>query len=408
MIIVFLLISILLVVLQSFREKNVGNMLSFLIVPYILLIFINNFIIYRFGFYKISDEVLLMLMGAFVAFFIGMCPFSVNSGLVIQEQDNEVRFQSYNIDKMVGFLYFVSVLAGIKLIYLIFNGDVTSGEIGNGIVGHLLLCCYAIVPIVFLYWTYNPKKLGYLISVCLIILMNFATFIKYNVISLIVCIFIFTLIYKKTVLKKACLLLVGIVVIIFVANYAIGFLLTNVLNDVSGDFYFNHLWTYCSGSLIYDNYIFTTGLNVDMSIFEKLACFIFALPNMFLYAFFGETFFPYPVMPFGSIGNEYGQISNVTDAIGYMFPSKGGALEIIGFLLFFMLIGVLFSIIYYKCRGRKSLFSPFMANFLTFFVFLSFFGTFYINSGPWEILIWSIVFPRFFKNRIFKNNKIMR
>ena len=397
MIFVFLFVSGVLVILQAYREKNIGNMLSFLIVPYIILVFINNFVMYRYSYYKISDDVLLMLTGAFVCFFIGMCLFSTNSAYVICESDNNNRLQFYNIEKMVKYLYIVGTFATIKLIVLLIKGNITSGEMGSGIVGHLLLSCYAVVPIVFLYWTYNKKKLNCLISVCLIAAMNFSTFVKYNFISLVVCLFIFILIYKKSALKKSCLLLIAIVVFAFFSNYIIGFILEGVLSNVSSDFYFNHLWNYCSGSLIYDNYIFSTGLNVGMGIFEKLACFIFALPNMFFNVIIGKTFFSYPAMPSQYIGNQYGQRSNVTDAIGYMFPSKGGVLEIIGFLLFFVVIGMLFSIIYYKCKSRKNKFSPFLCNFLTFFCFLSFFGTFYINSGPWEILVWSIIVPYFFR-----------
>ena len=386
------------VIFQARREKNIGNMLSFLIVPYIILVFLNNFVIYRFGFYKISDKVLLMLLGAFIAFFIGMSLFSGRASYVIYEKDNENRFRHYNIDKMVKFLYFVAFLASCKLIYLIINGDITGSEsqMGNGLVGHLLLICYAIVPIVFLYWTYNKKKLKYLFSVGLIVAMNFATFIKYNVIGLIVSIFIFTLIYKKSVLIKACVLLVSAVAILFISNYVIGFVLSNSLKDVSNLFYLNHLWKYSAGSLIYDNYIFDVGVNVGVGMFQKIAYFIFALPNMFLNKIFKITIFPYEIMPSRSVSS-VGEYSNVTDAIGYMFPSRGGTLEIIGFLVLFVIIGALFSVIYNSCKMRNYKFSPFLANFMTFFVFLSFFGTFYVNPGPWEILVWSIIVPYFFR-----------
>lgn len=401
MIFIFLVVSILLVVLQTKREKNIGNMLSFLILPYILLVFINNFFMYQYGFYRIGDDVLLMLTGAFTAFFIGSCIPSANSVYVISESGNNDRFYFYNIKKMVNYLYIIVVFASAKLIVLLAKGNITSGELGNGVVGHLLLTCYAVVPIVFLYWTYNKKEWKYLFAVCLVIAMNFATFIKYNFISLIVCVFIFTLMYKKSATKKACLLLISIVFVMFVANYIIGFVLSGVIDDVQQTFYLNHFWKYCSGSLIYDNYIFTTGINVGMSIFEKLACFIFALPNMFLYGIFGIRIFAYEIMSMLPV-SELGEYSNVTDAIGYMFPSQGGAIEIIGFLLFFIGIGILFSVIYYRSKRKKHGFSPFVANFLTFFCFLSFFGTFYVNSGPWEILVWSIIVPYFFRSQAKK------
>ena len=174
------------------------------------------------------------------------------------------------------------------------------------------------------------------------------------------------------------------------------FLMTGVFGQTSIDFYINHLWVYCSGSLIYDNYVFTTGVNVGMSMFEKLAIFLFALPNMFLSKIFGKRFFPYSIMGFERVGSVEGQASNVTDAFGYIYPSLGGAADVIAFYVLIFAVGVLFSLIYFNCKKQRYRFSPLMSNFLTFFIFLSFFGTFYVLSGPWEILVWSIIVPLFF------------
>ena len=396
MIAIFLLVSVSLVAYQTYREKNIGNMLAFLVVPYVILVVFNNFFMYRLGFYEISDKVLLMLTLAFIAFFIGINLIFYNKPCLIYERDNEARFRSYDIDKMMILLYAVSAVAFIKLVYLLIRGDITNSEMGSGAVGHLLLICYAVVPIVFLYWTYHKKQVKFLIAVLLIFVMNFATFIKYNIIALIVSTFIFSLIYKKSVLKKACVLLVSVVFFAFCFNYVLDFLMKGVFGQTSIDFYFNHLWVYCSGSLIYDNYVFTTGVNVGMSMFEKLAIFFFALPNMFLSKIFGKRFFPYSIMGFERVGSVEGQASNVTDAFGYIYPSLGGAVDVIAFYVLIFAIGVLFSLIYFNCKKQRYRFSPLMSNFLTFFIFLSFFGTFYVLSGPWEILVWSIIVPLLF------------
>ena len=58
------------IVIQTKREGNFINLASLLMAPYIAFVFINNFFFYKRGFYKISDAVLLMILSAFVCFFI--------------------------------------------------------------------------------------------------------------------------------------------------------------------------------------------------------------------------------------------------------------------------------------------------------------------------------------------------
>ena len=101
MIAIFLLVSVSLVAYQTYREKNIGNMLAFLVVPYVILVVLNNFFMRRLGFYEISDKVLLMLTLAFIAFFIGINLIFYNKPCLIYERDNEARFRSYDIDKMM-------------------------------------------------------------------------------------------------------------------------------------------------------------------------------------------------------------------------------------------------------------------------------------------------------------------
>ena len=57
--------------IQYKREKNVINLVSLLMAPYAVLVFLNNFFMYKIGFNKIEDEVLVMLLLTFICFFLG-------------------------------------------------------------------------------------------------------------------------------------------------------------------------------------------------------------------------------------------------------------------------------------------------------------------------------------------------
>lgn len=404
MTIVFVSVIGLLILLESKLEKNWINPVSCLMAPYVVIVFLNNVFMYRTGFYRIEDNVLWMVLGAFVAFWLGGVPFKRKPfGRFISECDNEKRFERYNIRGMTAYLYVVGVASMIKLIAVYMSGQFGSeniisaeGVMGQGIVAHMVLSSYALIPIVFLYWTYK-KKMKYIIPILMIMIATFATLIKYNIIGLFVSIFLFTAIYNKKILKKAIVLLVIVVVATFVGNYALTFFIRGDMPNPL--FYLQHFWKYVGGSLIYDNYIFVSGLRTDVSIGYKLMTFLCALPNMFLGKLFDIRLFPHERQNDFLVSN-FGETSNVVDAIGYLFPSQGTILEVVLFLGVMFLVGLLFTGVYRKCIFVSSRFSTFLANFLGYFLFFSFFGTFYINSGPWEILVYSLVLPPlFYKKR---------
>lgn len=406
----FVILCVAIIYLQKLREKNWVNLVSILIAPYVILVFINNFFVYKIGFYKIEDPVLVMLLSAFCLFYIGGIPFHVENSLLNREEENLEKFQTYHMKKMVIFLYIVGTIGLIKLAVLFVSGqfsianiDAAEGIMGNGLVGHLLMSSYAVSPIVFLYWTYT-KKLKHLLPVLLIMIVTFSSLVKYNIVGVFVSLFIFLMLYKKSLLKKAIIILVTAVVAIFIGNYALTFFIKG--ETASMQFYLNHLWAYMSGSLIYDNYIFISGIRTDLSIFYKLGTFLCALPNMFLNKLFGTVWFPHARQN-DLLISSFGETSNIVDAVGYIFPSKGSAFEMCVFGVVILMIGFLFAAIYRKNMHKSKRFNTFIANFLCYFVFFSFFGTFYIHSGPWEILVYSVVVPQlFYKRKAGQRGKI--
>ena len=399
-IIIFILFTGLMIIVQARRERNYINLISLLMGPYFIIVPLNNLLFSRYGFYTISDEVLWMLLSTFVAFFIGSIFVTPNKAPVIYEVDNEKRFDKYNINAMANLEIIIGIIGLIKLLFLVrsggFSGSMFSeseGVMGNGIVGHLLLVSYSVLPIIFLYWVEHKENVRCLIATILIIGVTFTTFVKYNVIGVVVSIFIFTTIYKKSILRRALIIMLSIVAIIFVANYFIGFYVRGT--SAQSSFYLNHLWGYTAGSTIYDNNLFIEGFDNKLLI-EKMMIFIMAFPNMFITKLFGgEGIFIHTGKPFRLI-SIFGENSNVTDAIGYLFPANGDIMEKIFFYMLIMILGFIFSRSYMRSKAKADYFNTYMCNMLTYFIFFSFFGTFYVFAGPWEILIYSLIVPSLF------------
>ena len=387
------------IVYQRFKEGNWANLISILMGPYAFIVFFNNFYVYKLGFHIISDEVLLMLLLAFVAFFLGSIPFNTIS-ITKKEEDTPLLFENYEMSRIMYFLLFVGVLGILRVIYFVFTGafsndfDEMEGVVTGGIVGHLLLASFSLLPIYFIYWTYNKRLLTF-IPILLIIIVTFAGFIKYTIIGMFVSIFICLIIYRKSLLKKAAIILVSFVAFVFYMNYAIGFALTD--SSVDADFFISHFWKYLAGSVIYDNYIFTLGIETESNLGYKFLTYLCAFPNMFL-SVFDVRLYPYEILEMLPV-SVFGEDSNVADAIGYLYPSKGALIEIIYFYVFMFILGLVFSYIYKLNMYKTHCFNVFIVNFLCYFVFFSFFGTFYVNSPPWEILVHSLIIPPLFYKR---------
>lgn len=401
MTIIFLIFAIIIILLQYRRERNMVNCVSILITPYIIIVFFNVIVFEKLGFNKISDEVLFMLLTSFIAFYIGSLIATPRTIPEIYEDENDSRYEKYNISGMTNVVLIIGVIGLIKLGHLVISGgfktnfDGMEGVMGNGIVGHLLLASYALVPIIFLYWLDHKKKVKCLIAVILIMCATFSTLVKYNIIGVIVSLFIFTTMYKKSMLKRSIIIMVTMVVLVFVANYALGFVLRNI--TVDSNFYLDHLWVYAGGSVLYDNGIFNGTVFNNQSVLYRLCIFLFAFPNMFIKKINGGVgIFQHVKKSFLSIGSGYGMNSNVVDAIGYLFPYRLGAGEMTIYYLLIIVFGIWFTRIYLQAKQKSNYFNVLGCNFLTYFVFFSFFGTFYINSGPWEILIYSVIIPCFF------------
>lgn len=409
--IVFVVCCVAMIGIDFYINRRIISLVSILCVPYMIIIVLNNFIAVRMGFYKVGDEVIEMLLLGIGCFSLGTIVTNfrkkitkINKALSSYEVENKFKF--YKMRIMLKYVLGVEVLVVIRLLLVVLSkgiGYVTTsefeGQLIRGIMGHIFLTIYPLIPILFLFWLKNKKKTLYLIATIIAIILFFFTFVKYHVIGMIVLLYFFAAYEDSQYVKKGGILVSVMAITLFVGNYFVTFLVRGVFSVVGGNYYIKHLWTYLAGSLIYDNLIFSSGVRVDTSILYKLGSFVFAPVNLFLDKILGKKICPHSSLSFIPMGTN-GERGNVIDAIGYLYPSEGSRLQVVGFMLILFSIGVIFSLIYNKALKKRNQFSIMICTFMTFFVFFSFFGTFYVSVTPWEILFWSQVIPLFFDKRI--------
>lgn len=404
MTIIFTLIVVFGLYVQYRIEGRWLNLYSILMSPYLFIVALNNYVFSKIGFYKISDDVLVMLLVSFFFFYIGGFPFNKGKHKKeLKENESITRLNQYNIKRMTIILYVIAIISITRLFILYRNGafnayniDDSEGVMGTGPVAHLLNLSYVICPIIFLYWTYHKKRLYYLFPIILILISTFSTFIKYNIIGQFVTLYLMVGLYRPKLLKTGTVILVASVIGIFILNY---YTTSSIAGfEFQQGFYLNHFWKYVSGSVINDNHIFEGDCKA-ISIWHTLMRYLFALPNMFLSKVDIKLFPDNGRKNIFYSVSEYGEESNVIDAFGSLYCSTENILDFLVYIIVVLLIGFLAALTWNRLRSNRNKFDIFLVIFLTYFVFFSFFGTFYILSNPWEILVYSAIVPNLFRKK---------
>lgn len=405
--------------------KNPVNLITVLFGPYLVIVPVNNYIMTGFGFYRIGGHVLFILLSAMTAFFTGWLLESAffHTRRTIVQSENNLRKTLKAFDRKRIFLYclFIDLLCICRVLLIIFRYGIGflgqeefSGVIVSGVLGHMLLSTFPLLPVAFLIWT-KTRDFKMLVTYFAGFFLFFLSFVKYHIIGLIVCTFLFLVLEERETFKKGVFILAAAACGIFTANYAVSFFIRGFLGSVNGSFYVNHLWNYIAGSIINNNTILTEHLNENVSIFYKLGSFVISPVNLFCHKITGRVYFPFCGLRFMETGTN-GEVSNVADVFGYLFPSSFRIPEIICYIAVLTVIGFVFSGIFNHMAGRteRGCMKITLSVFLTFFLFFSFFGTFFINVIPYELVFWSMMMPGLFNGKatvkigsvyLFRGNK---
>lgn len=401
----FIVIICLLIVLYYQKTKSLYNLYLLLAAPYVLIILVNQYIAAPyFAFYPISDDTITMIFFSLVVFFIGSYPLAKpNQG----EQQNSInqKFDKYYMKQMSVFVFVCGMICMIWALRIwIFNPnsielfEKTGSELSSGPIAHLKIIASSLAPITFTYGIIRKDRIA-IVGTIMLFIAVFLTFTKYNIICAVIAVLIYIGLYIPELARKTLLSFVGFPIVLFVGNYYLSFYLRGVSSLITNTYYLNHLWTYIGGSVIYDNYIFTLGVRIGMHTPEKIMTFLFALPNLFLNKLFGIQIFPHIQQKFLSTSNG-GEFSNVTDAFGYLYPSYGDIYDIVIYYVIIFMVSIVFTLAVNRMMlNTNTRLNATLPYFLSEFVLMSFFGTFYISPGPWEQLIFCAIMPCLFLRR---------
>ena len=395
------MVCITLLLIEYRRTKKMLNVCSLFILPYFFIVLLNNlFFADRFNFYYISNNVIVMLLVAFLSFFLGVS-FShllKKNKYTIKKYDAKKNF---NIKHLKAYVVFVEIFLLIKALIIFKNHGIgifinDSDVLISGIAGHLFLSIYAILPVFFYLWLGEKKKLSYLIIYLIGLGLATLSFVKYHVIGIVILTFIYIAIIDSKYLFKSVIVMIVSVILLFLGNYYFGFLFRNMLSDVDNDFYFLHLWKYIAGSVIHDNQIFAVGLNTDKSVLYKMLYCVTAIPNMFYHYLTGKSLNFDIVVPYAPVGSN-GEEGNVIDFIGFMYHSGDNyIINACLWVLLLFLLGYIINNLFLSIKKKNSI-NLSTCVLLTFFITLSFFGVYSSLSAVWEIIIWALIIPFIFK-----------
>ena len=406
----FIIVCLIMLWVEFGINRRLINVFTIFAVPYMLIIPMNNLVMINYGFYEISDEVIFMILTGLFFIFIGSL-FANYTKSVTNSQEkinytlNKEKFEYYKMNTMLTYVFFVETITFLRLLFIAYQmglwyigTDEYSGTLLRGPLGHIFLTTYPLIPIVFYYWLKHKEKWSYLLATIIDIVLLFFTFVKYHSICMVLLIYLFISMEDSKYIKKGAAAVATLVCSAFILSYFVSFIIRGA-TTIKENFYLMHLWNYIGGSVIYDNRIFDQGVRVGTSILYKLGSFTLTPISKFTEFLFDIYLCPHEALPHEYVGIN-GERGNVVDAIGYLYPSQGSIDEIIEWGLLLIIIGFLFTKIYFWNLKQDKRFFALLCAFMVFFMSFSFFGTFYVHYTCWEILFWCAVMPRVFDRRV--------
>lgn len=435
-----LFVLILITTVCLFLEKKIYNRLltpfSIIILPYILILLLNNLIAAKFGFIEINTGVQKMLLYAVIAFFTG--EFAV-AGVYnyISNSDKSVVYrkpgvvkglfstEEYSLkktrneiflDNALVYVYFV-LFVRIAQVLLLYRKHGIAGLMANdfelmltrGPVAHLLVSIFPLIFLLLVSWFYNKKKILYLFAFLIFAFLAFIETEKAQIITLILSCFVYFCLFNEKRVISGLFALVSMVVLLFVGNYFVKLTMQDGTDGLNKSYYFYHLWNYIAGGLISSNHVVD---NTDMihtnAVSYLLQC-ILALPNMVINSVTGSPIGPdvysgIPYVPgfvritvkgYENIIPEYG---NVVSTISLMYGNG----NLVAFLPVVFLWGIISEVIFIYMLRNKSITSIMIFVCYMSFSFLSYFGSYYTLNSFYERLVWCVIISFMFDKFIFK------
>ncbi len=415
------IITILIVIFYQKIYKRSINSFNAIMLPYVVILLINNHIATKFYFKEINSDTQWMIFLGIIFFFIGsvFCILTISNRFK-KNNNKEINTNKILVEKTVPYVIIVLLIRSAQLLKYYFNYGL-HGMIENdfkmfvsrGPVSHLMLSVFPLMMLYFYHWLKNKKDKKYLILFLIYAIYSFIETEKAQIISLVLSTYIYCSLKDKKYFKRGLFLIFPLIGIVFITNYASKFILQGFVENVEGTYYVYRLWTYIAGGIINSNLITSSSSQVITNGFDYIWDIIFAFPDMIINKFFGikmggqvaenlpylSSFPSVTTISSGFEAQEGNVVSTMTMAYG-----NG---NILAFGIFSILWGFIseciFLNIHFNNNDRKNIF---FCCYITFSI-LSFFGSYYTTTSFMERFIWCFIIGIVFNNnfKIKYNNK---
>ena len=385
-----------------------------IILPYLAIILINNTIGAYMGFYKVTDRTMLMVLIGGLCFFAGNCLIHILSRDTAPANRRDISGLSQDILDIDRVRCYVTLVLGLRFLQLLLifarNGlaKVTANDfellLTKGIMGHLMISVFPLIPILFYHWLVDRKKVIDLALTGVYFVMAFIETEKAQVLTITIAVFLYCVLKNRKYFKKGVIIMGSMIVLLFVGNYAAKFVMEGIYGSVGKDYYFYRLWSYIAGSLINSKVVTDTIHKIPTDGFDYVSDVLLSLPNLFAVKLLGHEIGPdvRGVMPYmyGFLRvtkYTYGykrQTGNVLTTMTYIFGNGNW----IAFAIVMFLWGILAEFIMHKMysSGRDSRLIT-CCSFMAFSM-VSFFGSYYTSASFTERLLycglWTIIFNK--------------
>ena len=404
-----LIVFLVIFIMKSYIDKTYINDFLLVMGPYVFIVFINNvFMTKALGFYEIKKSVLEAVLFAECAYALGSFAASLVAKKytvrVLEMQANKEIDDTCTLKLIVASKYtlFVCLVMFLKIVIILMQNSINvvmSNDFDmlklRGITGHLFISLYALVPSLFYESTKLKYRLG-IISSLLAIVVSFTTFVKYNVILMILAVGIYYIFKKRRLIKKVLVICAAGVIGMFLLNYIVIFFIQGGLVSGTMTFLKSHLWMYISSGVMMMNYIVGNS-SLNYGLIDFVIQSLGAFPNMLLSPFttmritttnsYSSVLSTMPLMSLS------GERSNALSVLGTLFSSGN---DKFAFAFAMIVWGLLTGYIMLKTRYKNFYKVSMVGVYFVAFNILSFFANYWLLSVSWEIILFSLLFERFF------------
>ena len=386
-------------IVEYHTEKTIFTPINILLGPYVIITILNNLIATKQGYFIVEDKVIYLLLVALIMVYfssflrehININDYSNNDNVPISTLCNdeflmkkiEILFLACSVIRLVQIIITIRQY-GIRVI-----GQNDFSDLGfNGFPSHLYLMVFPFAALL-LYRGISDKNIRDLALFSFGLLITFLSFIKYHAIFYVLISFIFCGLSDKKMIKRIIGLIALLIIILFIGNYYISFVLRG-MNGYSNKDYFIKLWDYIGGSLINGNKcIRFNEYQIDYSWWDLLYASLFPVAVGILNALGANIKMPEFKLGFQNI-SRMGTKSNVT---GLLFNISYTGSEIL-FVLFNIISAFIIAGIIKKIENgqhqRNLLFYSVCLTVAT----MTFFANYFTLTVIWELLFWSYFIPR--------------